>query len=157
MMSVMASQGRRRRSRKSVEKVFSSSATMFVCFFPPNDTLGSVAVVTMACGDTNRCCFSRSPCVEGLRGGEAWRAGGDAGRSRASTRHEQLFARSAPTSVRTDKHLPTNPLRVRVCVWLKSCGGFVFCTGLEFHTLLCLMVTEDFEHLDMLLRISIII
>lgn len=64
---------------------------------------------------------SRSPCVEGLRGVEAWWAGGDAGCSRASARHEQLFGRSAPTSVRTVKHLRRNaPSGWSVCACLSG-------------------------------------
>lgn len=52
---------------------------------------------------------SRSPRVEGLRGGEAWRAGGDARRTRAAARHEWLSAHAAATSVRTCCHLPGSP------------------------------------------------
>lgn len=44
--------------------------------------------------------WSRSPRAEGLRGGEAWRAGRDAGRSHAAAGHERLPGRSAAERVR---------------------------------------------------------
>lgn len=44
--------------------------------------------------------WSRLPRAERLRGGETWRAGGDAGRSRAAAGHERVSVVSAGTRVR---------------------------------------------------------
>lgn len=45
------------------------------------------------------CVFFRSSCVKGLCGGEAWRAGGDAGCSCVAIGYDQLFVSTAQPSV----------------------------------------------------------
>lgn len=95
--------------------------------------------------------WSRSPRAEGLRGGEAWRAGGDAGRSRAAAGHELLSARSAATSVRPPtSRRPTGSPREGESVSL-TCP--VCPAGLVFRTSPCSTVTEELEPLDSLRRI----
>lgn len=54
--------------------------------------------------------WSRSPRAEGPRGGKAWRAGRDAGRSRAAAGPES--ARSAAASVRPGRRATGSPSEV---------------------------------------------
>lgn len=137
------------RSRKFVKKVFSSSTTMFVSSSLWSQMNSDVFQTRML---TAVLCF-RSPGTERLRGGEARRAGGDAGRSRVAAGHEQLSVCSAGTSVRP----PTDRKSLGVPAACVSLTCPLCPAGLVCRTSLCSTVTEELARLDSLQRIFITI